>query len=92
MEGIEAKKGTYGLAVSTWGEAYAVCANWAEASSPVWSLAGDGEWVNTGRQVADYRHDPRSALEHELREVSLAGGDELDEKTLEKIMGKAYSI
>jgi hypothetical protein len=67
---IRCPAGTCGLAVAPWSpdEVYAVAANWAEASSPVLTW-GEDRWIESGRQVADYRHEPAAALAAELREA-----------------------
>ena len=43
-------------------------ANWGRASCPVIVRHADcgdaGEWECTGKQVADFGHDPQSALEY----------------------------
>ncbi len=72
--------GTYGLAIEPWsiGEIYAVAANWAEASAPVYTYGEDG-WDRNGRQVADYRHEPADALTDVLAAALLACGDDADE-------------
>lgn len=70
LQQIRCPAGTYGLAVAPWSddEVYAVAARWAEASSPVQVWGGAG-WIDSGRQVADYRHDPAAALAAALREA-----------------------
>lgn len=70
--------GTYGLACEPWskGEIYAVAADWAQASSPVRTYGEDG-WTVTQYQVADFRHEPRAALETILQEaIDASGGDD----------------
>ena len=49
-----------------WGQTHAVRANFAEASSPIYSLTCDGDWTSTGRQVADYAHRPMAALRADI--------------------------
>lgn len=63
LETMTTPSGTTGLAVEPWGtgEIYAVAANWAQASAPVYSY-GNGGWDVTGQQVADYRHRATAAL------------------------------
>ncbi len=80
MRNLTTPAGMSGLAIEPWtpGEVYAVAADWAQAAATVWSYA-DGRWVPTGRQVADYRHDPRAALLRELRETLEASGDDPDD-------------
>lgn len=67
---IRCPAGTAGLAVAPWSadEVYAVAANWGQASAPVLTWAED-RWIDSGRQVADFRHEPESALAAELREA-----------------------
>lgn len=83
-EAIEsAPAGTSGLVIEPWtpGEVYGVAANWADAASPVYFLGshpGDG-WSTRQYQVADFRHEPREALECELRQALIASGDDEDE-------------
>lgn len=55
-----------------WGETYEITADFAQASCPV---HGDEH----GRQVADFRHSPRAAMESLLREMVEMGGDDPDE-------------
>ena len=47
-----------------WGQRYAVSADWAQASSPVYVRYEDEDWVPDprGRQVADFQHRPEQAL------------------------------
>lgn len=75
---------TTGLVIEPWGrgETYGVAADWAQASACVYAY-GDREWIGTGRQVADYRHDPRAALVDVLAEsLRMSGDDEADAETL----------
>lgn len=75
----EAPAGTSGLVVEPWsiGEVYGVAANWGDASAPVYGWTGDDEWVLTGRQVADYCHEPLAALRAQIAEtLQLCGEDE----------------
>lgn len=89
--------GMYGLAVEPWGanEIYAVAANWAQASSPVmvWGDAVSG-WCcdEHGRQVADFRHNSRKALESILRDAVIMGGDDPDDVDIESMLDDAVSI
>lgn len=84
MKTIKTPAGMSGLAVEPWskGEIYAVAANWSQASAPVMVYGEDG-WTTDehGRQVADFRHDARSALESVVREAMAASGawQEIDE-------------
>ena len=78
MKTITCPEGTRGLAVEPWskGEIYAVAANWSQAGSPVMVFGEDG-WTSDehGRQVADFRHNDRAALESVIREAIEMGGD-----------------
>lgn len=80
LRNLKAPAGTSGLAIEPWakGEIYAVAANWAQASAPVWHYGPEG-WEHSGRQVADYRHDPRPALVRELAEALEASDDDPDD-------------
>lgn len=94
---INAPAGMTGLSVEPWskGEVYAVAANWAQAGSPVLSYSGkaDGWGLDAhGRQVADFRHSPRAALESVIREAIEAGGDEPDDDEVEAILDDAAEI
>lgn len=82
-----------GLAVEPWcqGEIYAVAADWAQASCEVlyW---GDGDWVGTGRQVADYRHDDYRALAEFVRESARDGGVTLGRGDIDAIVSRATGV
>lgn len=92
---ITAPTGMYGLAVEPWtkGEIYAVAADWAQASAPVVVYGEDG-WTHDehGRQVADFRHNARAALESVIREAIEMGGDEPDDDEVDAIMDDAVDI
>lgn len=91
---IETPIGTTGLAVEPWsrGEIYAVAANWAQATYPVYTYSESG-WEQIGRQVADYRHRPRAALEAILRDAMIeSGGGEPDDDVVCAIVDKAVEI
>lgn len=92
---ITAPAGMYGLAVEPWckGEVYAVAADWSQASCPVMVYGEDG-WDNEGhgRQVADFRHRPRAALESIIREAIEMGGDEPDDDEVEAILDAAVEL
>ena len=93
---ISAPAGMYGLAVEPWskGEIYAVAADWAQASSPVYVYGEDG-WVLQchGMQVADIRHSPRAALKLEIREAIEQSGEEPDDSDdIEDILSDAIEI
>ena len=95
MKTIECPEGMYGLAVEPWGadEIYAVAANWAQASSPV-RVYGERGWNCDahGRQVADFRHNSRDALESIIRDAIRMGGDDPDDAEVESILNSAVRI
>ncbi len=62
--------------VKIWGDTYSLRANWAEASSQIERDTEDG-WMDTGTQVADYRHSPEAAMRAELQQSAVAGGDDI---------------
>lgn len=78
--------GTSGLVCEPWtpGEVYGVAANWAEASCPVRVYGEDG-WTydEHGRQVANFRHGPRSALVAVLAEALRMSAEDDDEAEAE---------
>lgn len=84
-----------GLAVEPWcpSEIYAVAANWAQASCSVRSY-GERGWGydECGRQVADFRHSARKALEAVIRSAIEMGGDEPDDDEVESILDSAVEI
>lgn len=89
--------GTSGLAVEPWseGEIYAVAANWAQASAPVYAYGQDG-WHQTGRQVADYQHRANAALRAVIIEAiamseGIASAD-VDDDDVAAIMAEAVEI
>jgi hypothetical protein len=87
--------GMSGLMVVPWSanEIYAVAANWAQASSPVMTYADDGwEYDRCGRQVADFRHSPRAALEDVIRTAISMGGDKPDDDEVESIIDDATDV
>lgn len=89
--------GMSGLAVEPWskGEIYAVAADWAQASSPVMVYGNkqDGWGYDShGRQVADFRHNDRAALESVIREAIEMGGDQPDDQEVEGILDDATEI
>jgi hypothetical protein len=92
---IVAPSGMSGLAVEPWSksEVYAVAANWAQAGSPV-MVYGDRGWEldSRGRQVADFRHRPKEALESIIREAIEAGGDEPDDDEVDAILEDATEL
>jgi hypothetical protein len=96
---IKTPAGTYGYAVEPWskGEIYAVAADWAQASSPVYTYGPDG-WDSdrAGRQVADFRHRPLAALRDEIcYAIATSEGiplDQVDDDEVEFIMAGAVEI
>jgi len=85
-----------GVWVAPWdpSEIYAVAADWAQASCPVYVLSGDGEWVleSHGRQVADFRHNCRAALRSELEESIRMSGDEVDDDEVDGYLDDAEDL
>lgn len=75
-----APAGTSGLIAEPWskGEIYGVAANWSQASAPVFFFGPNG-WESRQYQVADFQHRAKDALELELRETLIAGGDDEDD-------------
>lgn len=90
---IVAPQGMRGIAVEPWtpGEIYAVAANWSQAACPVYYW-GDGDWVQWGRQVADFRHDDRDALESLILEAVRDSGDDPDEVDVAEILKDAVDV
>jgi hypothetical protein len=92
---LAAPLGMSGLYVEPWtkGEIYAVAANWAQAGSPVLVYGEDG-WTHDehGRQVADFRHRTRAALESIIREAIEMGGDEPDDEEVSGILDNADEL
>lgn len=96
---ITAPTGMTGLAVEPWskGEIYAVAANWAQASSPIMVYGKDG-WTTDecGRQVADFRHNSRDALEAIIASaISMSEGIstyDVDSDEIDGIMEDAVEI
>lgn len=68
--------------VKMWGETYVIAADFREASCPI---EGDGH----GRQVADFCHSPRLAMDTVLREMAeiyrLDPGEMLDDEIEEAL-------
>ena len=92
---IAAPQGMTGIACEPWtpGEIYAVAADWGQASCPV-MVWGDGEWTQDecGRQVADFRHSPQSALRDLIYRSIRAGGDDPDKDEVAGIVEDALEI
>ena len=65
------------LKTKIWGDTYGVRANWTQASDAVLSMGEDG-WVQTGKQVADFRHDKYAALRWVLTCAAAVSGDEAE--------------
>jgi len=89
------QKGTNlsGLSVKLWDDTYKVGAeHWGNASSPVYEW-GDGDWVSSQYQVADFRHSPEKAL-RQIIEDSLIGVeiDENIEKEIDDAIKRAKVI
>ena len=73
-----------------WGQRYAVRADWAQASDPVEVRYEDEDWSldECGRQVADFRHRPESAM----RAWLLAGEDADDPDILADVGAAAEAM
>jgi hypothetical protein len=92
---LAAPAGTRGIMVEPWcpGEIYAVAANWSQASSPVMVYGSSGWHIDRhGRQVADFRHSDRAALESVIREAIAAGGDDPDDDEVDAILDDAQDL
>lgn len=61
---------------SIFGQKIGIEGNFANAASPIRRLNDEGEWETTQYQVADFRHNPRSAMEREIEEIIEAGGND----------------
>lgn len=95
LQTITCPAGMTGLACEPWskGEIYAVAANWAQASCPVRVWGYDGwELDPHGRQVADFCHRMTDALESQIREAIIAGGDEPDDEAVAAIVAETVDI
>ena len=66
---------------SWYGETYRIAADFAQASDAVLVEDADGNWppICGGLQVADFRHDPASAMRHLLTHCAILGGDDPEE-------------
>ena len=62
------------------GEKMGVSADFGQASDQVSVLDADGNWISSGKQVADYRHDPIAAMREQIRDLVQMGGDDPDEE------------
>lgn len=62
-----------------WGETYRIRANFAEASCQIEHESEPGEWFPWGRQVADFSHNPETAMNQYLREMVQESGEDPDE-------------
>ena len=60
------------------GDRYAIRANFAQASCSIERETYDG-WEATGMQVADFSHDPESAMMSEINDSLAATGSCLEE-------------
>ena len=65
------------------GEKFGVRANWAQAADVVECLDGDGEWVPTQYQVADFQHSDTAALRKMIEECVISGGDQPSDFAIE---------
>lgn len=85
MAGGRNKEAYEAYFVDIWGQKFCVNANWAEASSPIYTLDSEGNWVSSGEQVADYRHSARAAMRAQLLAELRASGDSDDPDLLAEI-------
>ena len=67
---------THTYATEIFGETYSIRADFSEASCPIERDDEDGNWSQTGRQVADYWHWPEAAMWDELEQTVVASGDD----------------
>jgi hypothetical protein len=67
-------QGTCGWGVCCYGVWYAVAANWADASAPVYVLDDRGQWVQTHWRSGDFLHSPLDAFELHLRQAMYRAG------------------
>lgn len=61
------------------GQTYSLRADFAQASSQIEHLGGDGQWHPQPMQVADYRHRPAGAMRHLLEQLVAEGGDSVED-------------
>ena len=61
-----------------WGDKYCIRADWANASCPIETLDGEGNWcpIPSGRQVADFS-GPYGAMAYLLAQIAIDGGDDV---------------
>jgi hypothetical protein len=64
-------------------EKYGVRANWAQAADQIECLDGEGNWIPTQYQVADFRHSNTAALRKMIEESVVAGGDTPEDYAVE---------
>ena len=79
------------LTTKIWGDTYGVRADWSQAGDIVETLVGDGEWITSPMQVANYQHRANAALKSHLEDVAASSGD-LDgkaESEIEKAVSRA---
>ena len=62
------------------GEKMGVSADFSHASDQIAALDSAGNWIPTGKQVADYRHDNVAAMRDQIRDLVRMGGDDPDEE------------
>lgn len=63
---------------SFYGEIYKLRADFTQSASQIEREDEDGNWVPTGKQVADFSHRAELAMEWELEHVFEACGEEMD--------------
>jgi hypothetical protein len=60
---------------SFFGDVYKLRADFTQATDSIMRDDEDGDWIDTGKQVADFAHRPEDAMRWELDEAVMAGGD-----------------
>jgi hypothetical protein len=65
--------------VTIWGETVQMAADFAQASCPIQFLDEDGNWIGTGKQVADFQHRPEVAMRDALEADAKMSGDDPEE-------------
>jgi len=63
------------ITAELFGTPYSLRATWSDAASTI-EFYRDGEWIATGRQVADYSHSTEAAMRDHLTEIIHEGGDD----------------
>lgn len=66
-----------------WGDVIEIEANFAEASSQIMGT--------NGRQVADFRHDPATAMRYALEQFAVESGSRLDDEEVQGAIDDAVA-